>query len=139
MNVTTYYVGLQYYVPNASQTCQVRPAHWLLFCLVAAAELSYPVCAASRCYWPVRGPLALPQDHPETPRRDLSFFQEGSRRFMTRVGLGSRCIGRFGIPSSGNAAQSRNLPRGAIRSRSKVRPLFSHFTTAYYQKREMET
>ena len=78
--------------------------------------------------------LALPRDDPESPRRDFSFFRERSWRFMTRVGRGSRCIGRFGIPSSGNAAQRRTFPSGAMRSRSEFWPRVSHLTIAYYQK-----
>jgi len=86
-----------------------------------------------------QGTLAIPRDHPENPRREFSFFREHSWHFTTRIGRGSWCIGRFGIPPSGNAAQSRTLPSGARRSRSKVRPRFSHFTIAYYQSVRLET
>ena len=80
--------------------------------------------------------MALPRDHPENPRRESRdfFLREHSRRFKTRIGRGSWCVGRFGRPSSGNAAQRKTLPSGAMRSRSVVRPRFSHFTIAYYIK-----
>ena len=65
-----------------------------------------------------QGTLMLPWEA-RGAGEDLVLFREPPC-FKPRSGRDGCCVGRFGMPSSGNAAQSSASPSGARRSRSKI-------------------